>query len=207
MSDEDRRKWDARYREQAAAKVEPADFLVSIADRLPARGRAVDVAGGAGRHAVWLARRGLEVTLLDISTEALHLAEQAAESAGVDVATRQIDLETDPFPPGPWDVIFSHHFLQRSLFAVYAEVLAPGGLLAVCQPTITNLERHARPPRRFLLTEGELRQLAGPLEILQYEERWCENGRHEARLVARRRRLRRRDGDDAKPSLESTKGS
>jgi hypothetical protein len=54
-----------------------------------------------------------------------------------------------------------------------------------CQPTLRNLERHARPGRPYLLVEGELPTLVQGLEVLQYEEGWLEEGRHEARLVAR----------------------
>jgi len=186
MSDEDCRKWDARYREQKVALTEPATFLTSITDRLPTDGSAVDVAGGGGRNAIWLAQRGLDVTLLDISSEALRLAQQAADHAGVKITTEQIDLVDASFPVGPWDLIFSCDFLQRSLFAIYPNVLRIGGTLAVAQPTTKNLERHPRPPSRFLLKEGELRELASPLEVIYYDERWQDNDHHEARLVARR---------------------
>ncbi len=47
-------RWDARYADGDAPD-EPAISFVELAkDLVP--GRALDVAGGAGRHAVWLAR-------------------------------------------------------------------------------------------------------------------------------------------------------
>src|SRR5205814_5476112 len=77
MSTEDRTRWDARYQAAAPAR-RPAAFLTALEGELPRSGRALDVAGGAGRNALWLARRGLEVTLVDIAPSALALARAAA---------------------------------------------------------------------------------------------------------------------------------
>jgi hypothetical protein len=62
--------------------------------------------------------------------------------------------------------------------------LAPGGWLCCEIATVRNLERHARPSRRFLLEAGELRALCEPLESVFYDEDW-HDGRHVARSVAR----------------------
>jgi len=95
-------------------------------------------------------------------------------------------LEHEAFPAGPWDVILSHHFLWRPLFQIYPAVLAMRGRLVIVQPTVTNLQRHDRPPRQFLLNAGELPSLVGDLDIIHYEEDWLDEGRHEAVLVAER---------------------
>ena len=186
MSQTDCKKWDARYRRRGAKSDEPSPLLLSLEELLPRRGRALDVAGGAGRHAVWLARRGLDVTLTDISAEGIRLARRRAAAAGVKISTRRIDLTRRRLPPGPWDAIVSFYYLQRSLFDQFATALAPGGLLVFAQPTVTNLQRHPQPGRRFLLDDGELPALVRGLEIIDYDEDWFESGRHEARVVARR---------------------
>jgi hypothetical protein len=77
-------------------------------------------------------------------------------------------------------VITCFHYLDRSLFAAFPEVLATGGWLVCEIATLRNLERHARPSRRFLLEENELFELVGPLEIVYRDEGW-----HEDRAVAR----------------------
>jgi tellurite methyltransferase len=187
MSIADREKWDARYRRQGAESTTPSPFLTAL--ELPRRGRALDVAGGAGRNAVWLARRGLDVTLVDISAEGLVLASAAASQAGVSLSLVATDLEADALPPGAFDVIISFNFLRRALFPSFAAALAPGGWLVYLQPTRSNLQRHARPPAPFLLEDGELPGLVQGLEIARYEEGWSTDGdepRHEARLVARK---------------------
>ena len=66
MGEGDRERWNARYLEEAETPP-PSPFLLALDGVLPRRGRALDVAGGSGRNALWLARRGLDVTLADVS--------------------------------------------------------------------------------------------------------------------------------------------
>ncbi|HET9596281.1 MAG TPA: methyltransferase domain-containing protein [Anaeromyxobacteraceae bacterium] len=181
----DREHWNARYGEAEAIPA-PSPFVESLAAVLPARGRAIDLGGGSGRHALWLARRGLTVTLADVSDVALARAEAAARAEGLTLAPLRVDLEAEAIPPGPWDVVLCTYFLHRPLLAAIPGALAPGGLAAVAHATRKNLERHPRPGPAHLLEEGELPRLLPGLEVLRYEEGWLEGGRHEARLVARR---------------------
>lgn len=186
MSRADRDKWDAKYRAGSHRSSRVSPFLQSLDDVLPKTGRALDVAGGAGRNALWLAARGLDVTIADVSKEGLAIANERASAAGLSVETLLVDLEEEPFPAGPWDLIVSVCFLQRSLFSVYPDVLAPGGLLVFLQPTVVNLERHEKPPRPFLLEEGEAASLVSGLTVVSLSEGWTEDGHHEARVLARR---------------------
>jgi SAM-dependent methyltransferase len=188
MATEDRDRWNDRYRGRHGHP-SASDFVQSLADVLPAAGRALDVAGGAGGDALWLAARGLDVTLVDVSDEALRIGAAAAAAAGLPLTTRRIDLETAPAPDGRWAVVLVRHYLQRSLLPGLADALAPGGLLCVCIATRRNLERHDRPSARFLLEPGELPALVPGLEHVRWTEGWTDpgpDGRHEARLVARR---------------------
>ena len=184
MSQADRDKWNTRY-QQAAAPDQVSPFLLTIADQLPGHGTALEVAGGAGANALWLARRGLQVTLLDIAEQALQRAQTAAAREDLTLETLASDLDTDPLPPGPHNLITCLNFLDRRLFPTIPTRLRPGGLFVYLQPTRKNLERHCHPSARFLLEDGELPSLVTGLEILRYEEAWFD-GRHEARLVARR---------------------
>lgn len=187
MGETDRIKWDERHSRQPRHPSSPAAVLLEWQALLPCEGRALDLAGGSGRNALWLARRGLQVTLADISTVALQTARRQAEAAGLRLDLLQVDLESQGVPAGPWDLVLVCCYLERSLFEQLATVLAAGGLLLYTQPTTINLERHAKPPERYLLKPGEFRALVEPhLEILRYEEGWWEEGRHEARVLARR---------------------
>jgi SAM-dependent methyltransferase len=182
----DRTKWDAKYSDPQFAPREPSAVLVSLEKFLPNEGRAIDVAGGAGRNAIWLAQRGLDVTIADVSSVGLAQAAARAAEAKVSLKTLCTDLEESPFPPGPWDLILSIRYVQRPLFKIYPQVLSPGGTLVVIQPTKTNLERHAKPPAEFLLDDGELPGLILGLRIVHREEGWLADGRHDAVVVARK---------------------
>lgn len=180
----DRERWNERHLREPPG--EPSHFVASLEAILPRRGRAIDAGGGTGRHALWLARRGLDVTLADVSDVALGIAASAARAEGLPLRTLQVDLEGSPFPAGPWDVVLCTYFLHRPLFDAIPAALAPGGFLAFAHATRTNLERNPRPGPRHLLEDGEVATLVHGLEVVRCEEAWFEEGRHEARLVARR---------------------
>ena len=78
MSNTDREKWNERYTSGAyAARTHPTQLLADWIDQLP-RGRALDVACGAGRNALYLAEHGYAVDAVDISSVALDRARAAA---------------------------------------------------------------------------------------------------------------------------------
>src|SRR5262245_14875517 len=169
MSEADREKWNAKYAVEVPPR-EPSAVLVGMERFLPKTGRALEVGGGGGRNAIWLAQRGLEVTLADISAKGLAIVRQRSVEAGVAICTLEIDLEEEPCPTGPWDLILSVCYLRRALFAVYPSVLATDGILAVVQPTMSNLTRHPKPPAGYLLNDGELPSLVSGLAVVYYEE-------------------------------------
>ncbi|MEM9692097.1 MAG: class I SAM-dependent methyltransferase [Myxococcota bacterium] len=190
MSREDRERWDARYaRGSHYGVAPPAAFLEELEPYLPTGGRVLDLAGGAGRNGVWFAERGFEVTVADVSPVGLQIAHERARAAGVFIETLVLDLEREALPRGPWEVAFCLLYFEPRVFAQVEAVLAPGGLFAFSQPTTTNLERHPRPPARFLVAPGQVPALVPPgLETLVYREAWePSTGQHEARLIARRR--------------------
>jgi tellurite methyltransferase len=190
MTDGDRDRWNAIWRQRAGEPAAPSAVLRDHEALLPHAGAALDIAGGAGRHAVWLARRGLDVTLIDVSDAALDEAARRAADADVTLRLVRADLDAGALPPGPFDLVLCIHFLDRSRRDAYADVLAPGGLLIVAQPTKINLERHARPSARFLVDPGELDAWARALDldVQVSREGWNADGRHEAAVIARRRR-------------------
>jgi 2-polyprenyl-3-methyl-5-hydroxy-6-metoxy-1,4-benzoquinol methylase len=180
----DRERWNRRYAE-GFGNNGPDPFLTSLDSLLPGSGTALDVAGGAGRNALWLAERGLDVTLADVSDVAVARAQERAAGAGLALQTIVTDLTGDPLPPGPWDLIVCIHYLHRELFPAMAAALAPAGLLVCSIATVRNRERHERPRPPFVLEEGELPGLVEGLEVVACEEGWFDD-HHDARLVARR---------------------
>lgn len=180
-------RWDARYAEGGAPR-EPSSFVTAQAGRLPASGTALDLAGGAGRHAIWLAQQGLDTLLVDVSEVGLRIAGKRATDAGVTLRILRRDVIAGPLPKGPFDVVLVHGFLHHDVLDRVPAVLAPDGLFLYSQATTTNLERHDRPPPRFCLAPGEMAGIAERLglEVVDLREHWTPEGTHRAELVARR---------------------
>src|SRR5258708_27172975 len=76
--------WNRKYSEGPHTSLKPDPLLVSVYDEflsVQPPGTALDVAGGAGRHALWLADRGWQVKLIDISEVGIEAARRNAANA------------------------------------------------------------------------------------------------------------------------------
>jgi SAM-dependent methyltransferase len=166
----------------------PAPFLAEVLPLLP-RGRALDVAAGSGREAVFLAMHGFEVEAWDHAPEALARARALADRSGASIESVVADLEAPDvvIPPDRYMLVTCFRFLHRPLLPVLERALAPGGHL-VYETYRLGQERFGRPRRRqFLLEPGELARAFARLEVLRYEEPSPPGGPLTARLLARRR--------------------
>ncbi len=184
MAEADREKWDAKYRTGDYGPGDPA-WLDPFAEELPTEGKALDIAAGAGRTSVWLARRGFDVLSVDISPVGLALAREMAADEGVKIETRAMDLEREPFPEGPFDLIVCFHYRQPTLFPLIATQVAPGGIVVAELATMKNLERQKKPSRKWLCESNELLSASRDLQVVYYRESWV-GDRHLSRLIARR---------------------
>ncbi len=132
MSSQERTAWDQRFREGSHAGSPPDPFLEQLEEYsslfLPSR-RALDVACGAGRHAVWLAERGWHVTGCDISLVGLQKARKLAQERAVRLDLVCLDLETLCLPVERFDLVLCFFYLQRNLFEPLQRALRPGGLI------------------------------------------------------------------------------
>lgn len=113
----------------------PAAAVVdAVADLEP--GTALDVAAGAGRHALWLARRGWDVDAVDFARPGLDLgrAAEARGSGGRPVRWHLADARAWDPPPdrtGGWDLVLLAHVQLPGVLARAATLLTPGGHLVV----------------------------------------------------------------------------
>lgn len=176
--------WDERYREASGPK-EPADLLTSFEPLLPKRGRALDMACGAGRNSVWLAERGLEVVGIDLSGEALRQARELASQHGCQVTWLREDAESYPLGANEYDVIACFYFRSPALYDKIRSALRPGGWVIYETYTLEQLQ-HVSGPRNpdHLLRPGELLDAFRRLHIVFYRETM--EGRAVASLVARK---------------------
>lgn len=123
--------WDGRYSEHDRAmwSGRPNGRLVAEVAGLAA-GRALDVGGGEGADAIWLARQGWTVTAIDISDVALRRAREAARQAGVAVGWVVGDALRTPLPAGSFDLLS----LQYPALPKVAGEAAVRRLLATVRP-------------------------------------------------------------------------
>ncbi|MGH9660800.1 MAG: class I SAM-dependent methyltransferase [Bryobacteraceae bacterium] len=162
--------WDERYRRGENLDLEPlAVVREAVAGARP--GRALDLACGAGRHALLLERMGWRVTAVDASAAAIE--ELRRRSAGIDA--RVADLEAGEFTiePDAWDLIVDCNYLQRDLVPAIKAGVRPGGLFAGAFPL-----EGVRPA--FLVAPGEVRAWFADWTVLVYRED------RRAEIVARR---------------------
>ena len=130
----DQHAWDERYgTSDLVWSATPNQFLeAEAADLEP--GRALDVACGEGRNALWLASRGWQVTAVDFSAEGIATGSRRAEEIGVAVDWVVADVvEWEP-EPGAFDLV-AIAYLQlpgeplRTVLGHAARALAPRGTL------------------------------------------------------------------------------
>jgi SAM-dependent methyltransferase len=172
----------------------PAAWLVQHANLLPHQGRALDVACGRGRHAIWLAEQGLTTLAVDRDADAVRELSDTARGRGLPLRAEVRDLEgregpfgpaVNPFRGSSYDVIVVVHYLHRPLFPALIEALAPGGLLVYETFTRAQAARGKPTNPDFLLESGELLELVRPLEVLVSREGGYD-GRMIASVIARR---------------------
>jgi predicted Rossmann fold flavoprotein len=168
-------------------RMEPARWLVDHADLLPEHGDALDVAGGRGRNAVWLAQRGLTTLALDRDEAAVQFVRDEADRRGLPLRASTVDLEQRGFAlePQSHDVIVVVHYLHRPLFPTLRDALRPGGVLVYETFTREQAQRGRPTNPAFLLEPGELRELVQPLDVVVEREGDFE-GKMLASVIARR---------------------
>jgi SAM-dependent methyltransferase len=167
MSRDERRSrqqmWDERHGARDPIEShEPDPSLAALLSGL-APGRALDLATGDGRNAIWLASQGWDVTAVDFSTGALERARSSAVAAGVDVDWVLADLTEWRPAPRSCDlvaVMFLHlpREERRPVYAAAADAVARGGLLLVVGHDLSNLTAGAGGPQdpEVLFTPTEI---------------------------------------------------
>ena len=171
--------WDARYAKGQVWSIEPNRFFAELVDELDvAPGRAIDLACGEGRNAVWLAQRGWQVTGVDFSAVGVARGRAGAEAVGLDLDWVVADLATWPLGAEVWDLV-AHVYLhwptsERELFLRRcAAAVAPGGSLVIVGHDRENIANgHGGPQDPDLLTTpDEQRALfeAVGLEVVRAE--------------------------------------
>jgi tellurite methyltransferase len=188
----ERESWNRRYGEGGHGSSTPDPLLLRayenyIAPLFARPGMALDVAGGIGRHAIWLARHGWRVTLMDISEVGIAQARKNARGL-----SKQLDFvirDLTKFKAGGkrYDLILVFFYLQRSIFSELIKALGPGGLLIYKTYTLEQRKFEGGPRHPLhLLKPNEFLRAFSDLRVLYYTETIHTRG--VAELVGRKKR-------------------
>ncbi len=189
MSQDDRDKWNQRYAEDSYRKNNPVTLLENWISEVPT-GRALDIASGAGRNAVFMAQAGFDVDAIDISHAGLAKAKEMAESKGLDINWIEHDLDESYDFDTNYQLIVVLWYVNLPLIARLSDCLAPGGFLICEEHLVTDQEVIGPKNPLYRIKSGALREAIASLEILLYEESIEDNDVGEpvssARVVARK---------------------
>ncbi|WP_369029811.1 class I SAM-dependent methyltransferase [Streptomyces adonidis] len=170
--------WDERYRgSELVWKAEPNRFVAEELSGLKPSGRAVDLAAGEGRNAVWLAERGWEVDAVDFSAVALEKAEGLAAERGVRLRTVRADLALWAPPEATYSLVLIAYLhlpwpdMTQVLTRAAAAVRSGGTLLLVGHDAANPEHGYGGPQDpRVLYTPERVTDLWRPhAEILRAE--------------------------------------
>ena len=173
MSQAERDKWNERYRSGSyEGRDHPTALLAEWASRLRA-GRALDVACGAGRNALFLAAAGHEVDALDIAAVGLERGRDTAAKRQLDLRWIEADLDADPdeaLPHTSYDLIVWVRYINAGLMPHLLSRLSDGGHL-LCEQHLVTTEDVVGPRNpAFRLQPNELLHCAAQLQVLHYFE-------------------------------------
>jgi len=178
MSIEDQIRWDEQHVSSHNAE-QPSAFLREVveSDAWPALGgKALDIACGKGRNAIYLAQRGFAVTALDISAVALEEGRRRAQQLGLVIDWQQCDLEASSLDQGNLDLVINFNYLQRSLFGPLRKAVKPGGNVIFETYLIDQAAvGHPKNPD-YLLRHNELLDSFRDFRVLFYREGKSDDG-------------------------------
>jgi tellurite methyltransferase len=170
MSLKDKEKWNRKY--QAAETIRdqaPSEWLIENSGLLSGNGKALDIASGEGRNAVYAASLGYDVLALDISEVGLKKAQDLARGKHLQLETLVADLDEFEFEKNAFDLVMCFYFLDRKLFPDIRKALKPGGLVIYETFTLDHL-KYTDFKREWVLEPNELLREFQSFRVLGYRE-------------------------------------
>ena len=174
-SDSMKARWDERYdRDMYIYGKEPAAFLKQKIGGLK-KGKALVLAMGEGRNAVYLAQNDFDVTGVDISEVAIEKCNKLAEERNTTVNAVVADLTDYDMGEAQFDLITNFYYYDPSIFPQVIEALKPGGMFILEQFSIDHLKYRETShfgPRNpdYLIKPHELLEHFKSLRVLYYED-------------------------------------
>lgn len=165
--------WDKRFsKSMYLYGTEPVEFLRTYIDKLP-KGKALCLAAGEGRNAVFLAEQGFDVTAMDPSRKGLEKAVALAATRGVTIKTEIGDLQ-EGYEMGveEYDLITDFYYHDTNMLSDVMRALKPGGMFVLQNFSIDQLETNRFGPKNpaYLVKPNELLTLFRGHRIIYYED-------------------------------------
>lgn len=202
-------KWDQRFAALECADAQASAVLIENSHLLPRQGKALDLASGLGGNAIHLARAGLEVSAIDLSSVAMAKLSSYAEQQQLAISCFCRDLEHeaenklaqqgqrldkgghDELGESVFDVIVVSHYLYRPLLPSLLQALRPRGLLFYQTFTQQRVGDSGPSNSAYRLAENELLEHCKALHILLYREDGLQGDtakgfRNQAMIIAQR---------------------
>jgi tellurite methyltransferase len=176
LQEHERDKWNQRYRAGTHGMLPPDQLLIDAFDRyiepiFPETGTALDLAGGAGRHAIFMASKGWKVTLADVAEAGLINARENAESLASQIEFKVADLDRFQASGESFHLILVFFFVRREILRELVKALSPGGLLIYKAYTRTQAKFGGGPSNpSYFFEENELLDSFRELRVLHYAE-------------------------------------
>lgn len=162
--------WDNRYADKVNLETgAPSSLLIRMLSSCPS-GRALDIACGEGRNAVFLAKQGYIVDAVDASPVALERGRCVAEDEGQSVNFIKADLGEYQIEAESYNLIINFNYLQRSLIPAMINGLKKGGVILF--ETFTLEQKEIGSPRNpdYLLEPNELLRLFEGMHVIFFRE-------------------------------------
>lgn len=174
-NDEQKARWDLKYEDGLPSLTEPDPFFISAYEKFvdPSFknvGVALDLAGGLGRHALWLATRGWLLTVIDVSEVAIEKLRRSALELNINLELLVMDAADFEFDPVSFDLIVLFYHLDRRLFPKIISAMKPGGIL-VSKMSLRWDSPGGSKGASEPLGRGELPSLLAQLHVLYHWER------------------------------------
>ncbi len=170
MSRADREKWNKRYEDGAySGRTGPSSLPENWIHRIPP-GRALDVACGAGRNALWLAGQGFNVDAIDISAAALARVGEAAATRGLAIRLLEHDLDRPLELEANYQLILMFRYVNSPLLRQLTEYLVPGGWLICEEHMVSDADVIGPQNPAYRVAPGALSAAVAGLDIVFVEE-------------------------------------
>ncbi len=168
----EQKQWDKRFRKKGFVLGKEPNVFLKNHIHLFLKGKALDIASGEGRNAVFLAQHGFEVDALDISKEGLKKAIKLSREKGVKINPIHVDLDQYDIGKEKYDLIINLYFLKRRLIPKIKRGLKRRGKVLFETYTLEHRNLGGSGPKqaKFFLKPNELLRLFKDFQILFYRE-------------------------------------